>query len=289
MARIRTIKPEFPQSESMGQCTRDARLTFLLLFTMADDSGRLRANSRMLASLLYPYDDDAKKHIESWLVELENVGCIQRYQVDGDSYLSINKWAMHQKIDKPTPSKIPSPPESSRILANPRESSSRVAELPSADRIGKEGNGEDRKVSRQAARFEDFWKTWPKSERKQDKAKCMEKWKSQNLDQIADLILGDIETKKRTQKWQGGYIEAPEVYLNNKRWEDGVTPDEHGKSGVADPESRAAIEADGISMGIGPWNEGMEQWHIYKAKVRGSSPSGLSIGQLAEMARRRAA
>jgi hypothetical protein len=94
----------------------------------------------MLASLLYPYDDDAKKHIDSWLGELDKVGCIQRYQVDGDSFLSINKWGVHQKIDKPTPSKLPTPPESSRILANPRESSSRVADSPSADRKGMEGN-----------------------------------------------------------------------------------------------------------------------------------------------------
>lgn len=150
MARIRTIKPEFPQSESMGQCTRDARLTFLLLFTMADDSGRLRANSRMLASLLFPYDDDAKKHIESWLVELEKVGCIQRYQVDGDSYLAINKWSAHQKIDKPTPSKIPPPPESSRILANPPELVESLPTFPSADRKGMEGNGKEEK-SREAA------------------------------------------------------------------------------------------------------------------------------------------
>ena len=141
MARIRTIKPEFPQSESMGQCTRDARLTFLLLFTMSDDAGRLRANSRMLASLLFPYDDDAKKHIESWLGELEHVGCIQRYVVDGDSFLAINKWTSHQKIDKPTPSKIPEPPESSRILANPRETSFTPADSPSADRKGMEGSG----------------------------------------------------------------------------------------------------------------------------------------------------
>ena len=60
MARIRTIKPEFPQSESMGRVSRDARLCFVMLWTIADDSGRLRGNSRMLASLLFPYDDDAK-------------------------------------------------------------------------------------------------------------------------------------------------------------------------------------------------------------------------------------
>ncbi len=46
MARIRSIKPEFPQSESMGNVSRDARLTFIQLWTLADDSGRLRGSSR---------------------------------------------------------------------------------------------------------------------------------------------------------------------------------------------------------------------------------------------------
>jgi hypothetical protein len=59
MARIRTIKPEFPQSESMGRISRDARLLFVQLWCICDDHGRTRAASRMLASLLFPYDDDA--------------------------------------------------------------------------------------------------------------------------------------------------------------------------------------------------------------------------------------
>jgi len=121
MARIRTIKPEFPQSESMGRVSRDARLCFIMLWTIADDEGRLRGNSRMLASLLFPYDDDAKKHIEAWLDQLSNEGCIFRYEVDGTSYLQIEKWREHQKIDKPSASKIAPPSEQSRILANPRE------------------------------------------------------------------------------------------------------------------------------------------------------------------------
>jgi hypothetical protein len=36
-----------------------------------------------------------------------------------------------------------------------------------------------------------------------------------------------------------------------------------------DPDSRSAIEAEGIAMGIGPWNELTEQWASYKRKVRG--------------------
>jgi len=122
--RIRTIKPEFPQSESMGRVSRDARLLFILLWTQADDSGRLRGNSRMLASLLYPYDSDAGSLIEGWMGELEVEGCIRRYRHGNDSYLEVCNFLSHQKIDKPSKSKIPSFDESSRILANPREHSS---------------------------------------------------------------------------------------------------------------------------------------------------------------------
>lgn len=119
MARIRTIKPEFPQSESMGRVSRDARLAFIEMWTVADDSGRLRGNSRMLASLLFPYDDDAPQLMDLWLAELEGEGCIQQYKVDGQSYVQICNWLIHQKIDKPSASKFPppaSPREDSRIL-----------------------------------------------------------------------------------------------------------------------------------------------------------------------------
>lgn len=134
MARIRTIKPEFPQSESMGRVGREARLCFILLWTLADDAGRLRGNSRMLASLLFPYDDDAKDLMDGWLAELSSEGCIARYEVQGTSYVQITAWADHQKIDKPSASKLPENPRNSRRVAKPREDSSRK---------GREGNGEE--------------------------------------------------------------------------------------------------------------------------------------------------
>ena len=120
MARIRSIKPEFPQSESMGRVSREARLLFVLLWTICDDEGRTRAASRMLASLLYPYDDDAPKRISGWLDELERELVIERYEVEGSTYLQVCKWLKHQKIDRPTPSRIPSPREGSRGFASPR-------------------------------------------------------------------------------------------------------------------------------------------------------------------------
>lgn len=118
MARIRTIKPEFPQSESMGRVSRDARLLFVQLWTICDDEGRARGNSRLLASLLYPYDSDAPALMDGWLAELEAIEAIRRYCIEGDTYLEVCKWLKHQKIDHKTASKIPEFREDSRILAS---------------------------------------------------------------------------------------------------------------------------------------------------------------------------
>lgn len=128
MGRIRTIKPEFPKSETVGALSRDARLLFIQLWTEADDSGRLRGASRLLASLLYPYDEDAPALIEQWLTELAEKGCIRRYQVKGNQYVEIANWLEHQKIDRPSPSRLPSFDEGSEI---PREDSRVLDDGPS--------------------------------------------------------------------------------------------------------------------------------------------------------------
>ena len=141
MGRIRTIKPEFPHSEQIGRISRDARLLFLQLFTLVDDEGRTRAASRLLASLLYPLDDDAAKLIDGWLAELERENLARRYRVDGTTYLFIVNWLKHQKIDHPSKSRLPAPSDD---LAKPREASrtlapdlgSRILDLGSDDDVG---------------------------------------------------------------------------------------------------------------------------------------------------------
>jgi hypothetical protein len=113
----------------MGRVSREARLLFVLLWTIVDDHGKARASSRVLASVLYPFDDDAKDTVDMWLAELETQRCVVLYEVDGVRYLQVTKWREHQKIDRPSKSRLPEPPE------NPREPSRALA-TPSRTDLG---------------------------------------------------------------------------------------------------------------------------------------------------------
>jgi hypothetical protein len=136
MGRIRTIKPEFPQSESVGKLSRDARLLFIQLWTLVDDAGRCRAAPRMLAGQLYPYDDDAAGLIETWLGELEAGDHVRRYTANGSTYLEVVKWQEHQKIDRPSKSRLPNPPEVSTSPREPSWNTRRSLEEPSTTDLG---------------------------------------------------------------------------------------------------------------------------------------------------------
>lgn len=245
MARIRSIKPEFPQSESIGRLSRDARLLFIQLWTVVDDEGRTRAASRMLASLLYPYDDDAPKLIDEWLSELEAEECIQRYDVDGARYLVICNWLKHQKIDKPSKSRLPSPPE---IVAKPREASRSLApDLGSRILDQDLGSGprtdarETRERSRSSLRpdwppnyREQFWEAYPHKVGKPPALKALDKLAKARDGPAFDAILNAVyryAAKDDDRPWCN-----PATYLNHHRWLD--QPAKSNGHGYAKPQRK---------------------------------------------------
>jgi hypothetical protein len=218
MARIRTIKPEFPQSESMGNVSRESRLCFIMLWTIADDSGRLRGASRMLASLLFPYDNDAPKLMDKWLGELEHEKCIQRYEVDGAQYIQIANWLDHQKIDRPSQSKFPPFDEASRIVAKPREPSS--GDLRTKDQGPKDHAGE----------FEEFWKAYPKRADRRHAEKAY-------LSALKRASFGEILSGLRGYAFATDpkFIPLAATWLNGDRWRDEKQPEGTGDKFVLRP------------------------------------------------------
>jgi hypothetical protein len=129
MARTRTIKPGIAHAPSMRRVGRDARLLFILLWTVADDEGRLRGSIPGLADQLFPADGDAPMFLAAWLDALEGEGCIERYVVDDVEYLRIVNWHEYQSICHPTPSSLPpSPNERPRDSRKIRERSRNLRE-----------------------------------------------------------------------------------------------------------------------------------------------------------------
>ncbi|MGW2087565.1 hypothetical protein [Streptomyces sp. NPDC001880] len=113
MARIRTIKPEAFTSESFAEVSVYAERTFFGLLTQADDHGRFRDNPAIIAGLLWPLRaEHTPVHVEDDLHQLATAALICRYTgCDGRRYLHIVTWFQHQKIDKPSQSRIPACPD----------------------------------------------------------------------------------------------------------------------------------------------------------------------------------
>lgn len=107
--RIRTVKPEIWQDARVMQVSRDARLLFVALITLADDEGRMLASPAAVVGHAYPNDKDAAKKLDRWFTELEAIGLALRYPHGGLVYAWLPGWG-NQKINRPARSRLPAPP-----------------------------------------------------------------------------------------------------------------------------------------------------------------------------------
>jgi hypothetical protein len=150
MARIRTIKPDFWTDEKVVELSAFARLLFIGIWNFADDEGRIRLSEKKLRMQIFPADT---VNISELLGEIRRESLITIYDIEGVSYLQVNGFSKHQKIDKRTPSKFPpSPrltPESPRI---PTTEGSRVEKE-------EEGKGKGSGVVARA-KYSDFQKVY---------------------------------------------------------------------------------------------------------------------------------
>lgn len=198
MPRIRTIKPEFFTSLTVADLPVEARLTFIGLWTHADDAGRCVDDPRLIKAALWPLDPRTPEDIERDLGVLRECSLIVRYQFQNRRYLAVRNWREHQSISKPSASKLPSPDEglpvppdgflNSKNSSDEEHSRNTPGVLPedsSRERKGKERNREGNRTLGQLAiagaaeeceteaappalsemkpdRFDEFWSHWPR-------------------------------------------------------------------------------------------------------------------------------
>lgn len=107
--RIRTIRPEFYQSESVGSMTWKARLVFINLWSYVEDNGVNLDNPRLFRGQCMPYDDSVLDDIEDAFAELEQCGSIIRYERDGKRLLFVPGFEKWQNIQRPGTCHYPPP------------------------------------------------------------------------------------------------------------------------------------------------------------------------------------
>lgn len=119
MARIRTVKPEFWEDESVAALSRDARLLFIACFNYADDEGLIRWTTAYVKASVFMYDDDlTMAKVERLMTELAEGGMVYPYRggKTQQRLAYVVNFRKHQKINRPQSSKLP--PPSLQLLAH---------------------------------------------------------------------------------------------------------------------------------------------------------------------------
>lgn len=135
MARIRTIKPEIWQDEDLAEVSEAAMLLAIGLLNHADDEGFFKANPALVKAAVFPLREPSVS-IQCGLTELSIAGFISLYEgSDGKQYGHIRTFAAHQRVNRPTPSKIKELVDLTEPSLNPHGGLT----------AGKEGKGKERK------------------------------------------------------------------------------------------------------------------------------------------------
>lgn len=109
MPRIRTIKPQHCSDKNLPSITLQAHLLWILSWCFSDDEGVIENDPLLLKSQIFPRRTDIRvEQIQQWIDQLIKARYIIPFTHEGEGYLLHRTFKVHQKIDRPQPSKIPS-------------------------------------------------------------------------------------------------------------------------------------------------------------------------------------
>lgn len=145
MGRIRTIKPEFWTHEELSALPESTHMLAGALLNYADDEGYFNANPGLVKAACFPLREPSVS-LQTSLQSLVKIGYLRLGSTpDGKRFGQIVKFDDHQRVNRPTPSKISALPVVWDDAVNPH---AQLTEDSSPERKGKEGKGreEERKT-----------------------------------------------------------------------------------------------------------------------------------------------
>jgi hypothetical protein len=238
MARIRTIKPEFWQNETLAGLPEHARLLAIALLNHADDSGFFLANPHLVRAACFPFEEHSKNVLGS-LQELSRIGYVEVRECAGKPVGRICKFLDHQRIDKPQKSKLepifnenPKENDNSRNVPGTFQEPSK--NVPRLEREQGTGNREEEREWKGSSlsvfeaesgrhvyskEFESFWEVYPR-QRRTKKQEAYRKWKQALKRADAGLLIRRATDYADSEQGRSEYAVMPSVWLNSAMWED---------------------------------------------------------------------
>lgn len=265
MARIRTIKPEFFTSLTVADLPLTARLTFIGLWTHVDDAGRCVDDPRLIKAAVWPLDDCTASDVESDLKALTESSLITRYTLKRKRYIAVTGWTEHQRINRPTDSKLPAPEDADPtppepVTRNNGDSVSAHAQLTEdspQERKGREGNregkgkdgaaeadGQTELIVIEDSDFVGATEAAPEEAKPVDAAVIVSEWLDRCVKRPPGSVIGRVG--KQIKKLLDDNIHADDIRRGLSRW----------MTKGADPSSIASFvnEAMNAAPGPGPSN-----------------------------------
>lgn len=133
------------ESVQFTKLSRDGRLFFIGLITIADDDGRFKANPSLLRSKIFPLDEElTTRDVQKFLDETVAAGLIAVYKIDDEIFGYHPNWEKYQTLraDRKKESSIPPPTVDNQVTTKRQPS---VGKLSAQDKVREDKVREDKK------------------------------------------------------------------------------------------------------------------------------------------------
>jgi len=237
VARIRTIKPDLWQDEDLAEVSEPALLLAIGLLNHADDEGYFKAHPGLIKAAIFPLREPSLS-IHGMLSELSSAGYLRLFEgYNGKQYGHIVGFAKHQKINRPTPSKIReldglndySVSDHGGFTPGSGTGNREQGSKHTAPQAAQDESGEERYLTKRKrelkpphlGRFEKFWEAF---DYRRGKAEAADAWLDLKPDaDTAEAIICGAEAEARARPAVLDAGRTPKMaqgWLSGRRWED---------------------------------------------------------------------
>lgn len=192
---------------------------YMLLVAHSDDFGRQSGDAFTVKHQVFPTSRRPERDFERALDDLQSVGLILRYDVDGSRILQVLDFERHQSgLHKRSSSRFPEFPGSS----------GKIPEIPSELKGTEEKGIETKRTNTPRIKhavvddsdFTAFWVLYP---RKTDKADARKAWAKLDPRPTLETLQAALAWQRTQPGWLkdgGQYVPHAATWLNKRRFED---------------------------------------------------------------------